>query len=342
MATYQIGGGRSFFAGDSKVNVNRNKFTALSEADEALYDAIVNCKSYSEEIAVQDLMQIEEKALLGYGTQANGWQPTTLGGQIVDLIRAKSKVRNFHPVIQATSDPYKLPVNLSNFTASIVGEGNSPGISKSNQADLTFTHKKIMIETEVSSEFEEDSVAQSMQFIKELLATNLMEAEEDLLFVNHATDGMVVNALDKTADFTAVFNAQNVMDLLMKMPTPYNLDPSNMVVYLHPTLYWKLVQSGDVKTVDAFGPQATVVTGELGKYFGMSIAPLVSLKSVGTSPVKYPMIIANRNSVLISQRRNINIRVFPIDGDKNKIEATIRTAVKYPHGNNGVIKANFA
>jgi hypothetical protein len=335
-----MGQTRSFYAGEPKrININTGKYRLMSESDQALYDAIVNCKSYSEEVAMQDLMLIEEKALNGFGTQANGWQPETLGGQIIDIVRQKSKVRAYHQVIPTPSDPYELPVNTGNFTAQIVGEGEQPGISKPPQGQIVFDHKKVMIETETSTEFEEDSVPTAMAFIKNLLATNLAEAEEDLLFINHATDGMLKKALDKTADFSAAFTPADVLKLLQKMPAPYNLDPSNLVMYLNPTLYWRLVESGDVKTVDVFGSQATVITGELGKYYGMSVAPLVSLRP---DTGKYPFLIVNRASVLIGQRRSVNIRVFPIDGDKNKIEATIRTAVAYPHGNNGLVMAKFS
>jgi hypothetical protein len=125
------------------------------------------------------------------------------------------------------------------------------------------------------------------------------------------------------------------------MPTPYNLDPSNLVLYMNPTLYWRLVESGDVRTVDAFGSNATIITGELGKYYGMSVAPLQSLKA-DASTNKLPFLIVNRASLLIGQRRTVNIRVFPDHEDKNKIEATIRTAVAYPHGNNGLILAKFS
>jgi len=251
-------------------------------------------------------------------------------------------VKAYHPVFNATSDPFELPVTLENFTAQIVGEGQSNGPQKVNQGRIQFKHKKIMIETETSTEFEEDSIPQMMKYLKELIATNLNEAEEDLLFVNHSTDGMLVNSQDKSADFSTSFTASDVLKLLEKMESPYNLDPSNLVMYLHPTLYWRLVQSGDVKTVDAYGPKATVITGELGKYYGMSVAPLVSLRQVAGTPVKYPLVIANRQSLLVSQRRSVTIRVFPTEGDKNKIEATIRTAVAYPHGNKGIVKANFA
>ncbi|MGA9172955.1 MAG: hypothetical protein WBZ33_03120 [Thermoactinomyces sp.] len=79
MSTYQFGGNtRSFFA----ANVNRGR--ALSEADEKLADAIFNCKSFTEDIPITDL---EGKSMT---TQTGGWQPETLGGQIIDIVRQKS------------------------------------------------------------------------------------------------------------------------------------------------------------------------------------------------------------------------------------------------------------
>jgi len=38
------------------------------------------------------------------------------------------------------------------------------------------------------------------------------------------------------------------------------------------------------------------------------------------------------------QRRQLTIRVFPLEGDKNKIEATVDSAIVYPFGSKGIVK----
>lgn len=363
MATYTFGGqreARTFTATEpQRVHVNRGKYRMLSDADEQLVDCIVNCKSYSEEIPLSDMQMIEEKHTgSGYGikadstsgdmiTQPDGWQPETLGGQIIDLVRAKSKVRNYHHSFNAPSDPFELPVNLDDFVVSLdPGEGQKTpaGVQKITQNKVVFKHHKVMVETSVSTEFEEDSVPESMAFLKQLLAVNLAECEEDQLFFNHSEKGIIQNANNRTGASADSFSADPkaaVIGLLKQMEAPYNLDPANLVAYVHPTLYWGLVEHELVATQDKFGPKATVFTGEVGKYFGMSVAPITSLKSVTVDAEAYPLVIANRASVLLSKRRNLNIRVFPLEGDKNKIEATMRSAIAYPYGSKGVELKNF-
>lgn len=357
MATYTVNG-RTYVASDAaRVHVSGGKYRALSEADEILLDTILHAKSYSEEIPAQDLDMIEQKygakALSTPGTMttaANGWQPTTLGSQIIDLVRAKSRVRGFHTILNAPSDPYELPVNLDDFQVTLdpgQGQQTPQGSQKVTQNRVRFNHHKLMVETSVSTEFEEDSVPQTLQFLKNLLAQNIADAEENLLFINHSTEGILNKAADKSGSVTtSAFNPANsaarVIELLATMDIPYNLDPSNLVLYIHPTLYWQLIQSGEVATMDKFGPMATVATGELAKFYGMSVAPIASIPQVSGTPVKYPLIIVNRQSVLLSQRRQLTIRVFPLEGDKNKIEATVRSAIAYPFGQKGIVKANYS
>jgi HK97 family phage major capsid protein len=350
MSTYPFGSTRSYYAGGTpRIHIGSGKYAALSPADEQLLDAILHCKSYSEEISLSDLKMIEAKA--AGELPETQWEPESLGAQIIDKIRQQSKVRNYHQIFNAPKDPFELPVVASDFTASLIGSEGETVTSQpvsDHYGKVVFNHRKLMITAEATTEFEEENIPEMMAFLKNQLAVNLMRAEEKMLFLDDATHGLLANAADKTAavpegSLTPANAAQTVMSLLSAMGAPYNLDPANIVMYLHPELYWNLVQAGEVKTQDMYGPSATIISGELGKFYGMSVAPLTTLDAVdGTTPT-YPIILANRASVLLSQRRNVTIRVFPQEGDKNKIEATVRTAIAYPHKSggfaDGVVKA---
>jgi hypothetical protein len=73
----------------------------------------------------------------------------------------------------------------------------------------------------------------------------------------------------------------------------------------------------------------------------MGVAAIGALPEGGTSSEPtYPIVIANRSSILIGQRRQLTIRVIPIDGDQNRIEATVRSAIAYPYDGKGIVKAN--
>ncbi|MFC7443485.1 phage major capsid protein [Laceyella putida] len=335
MSTYQFGGGttRSFFA----PNVNRGAFRKLSDADERLADAIFNGKSFTEEIPATDL---EGKAMQ---TTTDGWQPESLGGQIIDIVRQKSRMRAFHQVINTPSDPYELPVNLQDFTVDYnVAEG-APGTDQTvPQGRIKFVHKKLMVSTKVSTEFEEDSVPQTMALLKQAIGEAIALEEEKRFFTE--ADGVLAKATDQTSAIGSISEttaADEIVDLLATMDFPYNLDPQNMVLYLNPSVYFKLLKSGHVRTIDQYGPNATIVTGELNKLYGMGVAAIGALPKGGTSPnFTYPIVIANRSSILIGQRRQLTIRVIPIDGDQNKIEATVRSAIAYPYAGKGIVKAN--
>jgi HK97 family phage major capsid protein len=334
MSTYQFGGKtRSFFAS----NVNRGAFRALSEADERLADAIFNGKSFTEEIPAVDL---EGKAMQ---TTTDGWQPETLGGQIIDIVRQRSRMRAFHQVINTPSDPYELPVNLQDFAVDYnVAEG-TPGSDQSvPQGRIKFEHKKLMVSTKVSTEFEEDSVPQTMALLKKAIGEAIALEEEKRFFTE--ANGVLAKAVDKTSVVGSISStnaADKLVDLLAEMEFPYNLDPQNTVLYLNPKIYFALLKSGHVRTIDQYGPNASIVTGELNKLYGMGVAAIGALPEGGTSSEPtYPIVIANRSSILIGQRRQLTIRVIPIDGDQNRIEATVRSAIAYPYDGKGIVKAN--
>lgn len=341
MATYRFGQG---------VNVSAGKFNGLSEADEALMEVIQQGKSMTFDMPESDWDLIRQKNEEGlyvstverFGSKAYAsnapnagaeMAPTNLGAQIIDKVNLLSKVRGNHPLVNATSDPFHLPMATGEFKVQVFPAGSAQGQdvtpSEASTDQLTFHHHKVMATAEVTTEFEEDTIKQSMSFLKEKLAKDIARVEEKSIFFNNgATPIAEIIGFDQTKNIVETpegTKSEQLMQLITQLGKEYQAENENLIIYMDVGAYRQLQLDGKVATVDQYGPKATIVTGELSRTWGVPL----SLSDQMDANSAY---IAYRSAAIISQRRAVQLRAFPIAGDKTRLEATVRVDMKFPYG----------
>jgi len=85
----------------------------------------------------------------------------------------------------------------------------------------------------------------------------------------------------------------------------WGMNPSDLTVFLSQAAYYGLLDDTDVVTVDKYGDNATVKSGELGKLWGMSLVVSDAFEAAGAS--KAQAIIVNPNNYLIGNYRNLTV-----------------------------------
>lgn len=85
----------------------------------------------------------------------------------------------------------------------------------------------------------------------------------------------------------------------------WGMNPSDLVVFLSQAAYYGLLDDTDVITVDKYGDNATVKSGELGKLWGMSLVVSDAFAGAGASVAQG--IIVNPDNYLIGNYRNMTI-----------------------------------
>jgi HK97 family phage prohead protease len=85
----------------------------------------------------------------------------------------------------------------------------------------------------------------------------------------------------------------------------WGMNPADLTVFLSQAAYYNLLDAAEVITVDKYGDNATIKSGELGKLFGMSL--VVSDAFEGAAAGKAQGIIVNPSNYLVGNYRNLTV-----------------------------------
>ena len=87
----------------------------------------------------------------------------------------------------------------------------------------------------------------------------------------------------------------------------WGMNPADLVCFLSQAQYYSLVTDSDVTTVDKYGDNATILTGELGKLWGIPL--IVSDAFEAAAAAKAVGILVNPNNYLIGNHRGLTIEM---------------------------------
>lgn len=228
----------------------------------------------------------------GYGLE---WIPTQFSPQLIDRVRLELKVAALHGRVPMPTNPYKAPVVAADASAYLSPENVSDTKtyltpSKAGTTNITFTAKKLTCRIIVSDELTEDSIVPILPFIQNQAVGALAAAQEDAT-INGDTAIGTASAIDYdmqqsddannpraawngyrklvNADSTVkvdlgTFNISNLRLLRQKMGK-YGVNPGQLAWVVSVAAYNKMLSLPEVMTLDKYGPQATLLQGELGR-----------------------------------------------------------------------------
>ena len=87
----------------------------------------------------------------------------------------------------------------------------------------------------------------------------------------------------------------------------WGMNPADLVCFLSQAQYYSLVTDSDVTTVDKYGDNATILTGELGKLWGIPL--IVSDAFEAAAAAKAVGILVNPSNYLIGNHRGLTIEM---------------------------------
>jgi len=229
--------------------------------------------------------------------EGDEWVPTEFSPELFKLVRLELRVASLFPEIVMPSNPYELPVQLGRFTTekhaeqtadtgqTVIPKLTTTGIT----GKTTFTavgHGGIVL---VSDEATEDSMVPMLPFIQQEIATGLAEGREDFI-VNGDTAGthedsditgasdrrkvaLGLRALAHDNSYTQDLATLSIGNLrkMRKNMGKYGVAPSQLAWVTGIAGFIKLLGLDEVITLDKYGPNATILTGELGRIDGIPI-----------------------------------------------------------------------
>jgi HK97 family phage prohead protease/HK97 family phage major capsid protein len=153
-------------------------------------------------------------------------------------------------------------------------------------AEKTLTTKKLISQSYLGNETEEDAIMPILPLIREsIVRSHAKGIENALLLGNHSTgvytsgtfDGLVTMAAadsDQTQSTTAVatdtVTAAELLSLRKNMGK-YGVNPNDVVYIVSQAVYFQLLEDAEFQDANLVGDMATKLNGEIGQVFGSKI-----------------------------------------------------------------------
>lgn len=317
---------------------------------------------------------------LGAG-EGGDFVPTGFSRTFFEEVMVNLAVADLHETIDMPQNPYKFPIVyhdemgylVSENTANTFTEINADVSSSNMTGAIQLDAKKLAAKIRISEEIVEDSIIPVADVARKRLTTAIAKAIETAI-INGDTaathmDADVTSASDPRKAFdgyrkianngtakidgggTAI-NADTIINARALMGK-YGLNPNELAFVCSVTTYLKdLINLKDssgnplVITRDKYGAQATILTGEMGKIFGIPIVPSAFVREDlnasgvydGTTKNTTIGLIVYRPGFIIGKRREATIRsAREVQTDQTIIVATTRLAFATPWNGENIV-----
>ncbi len=283
-ANRKVGGGKSIYQvyGDTRV---RDKINGALNKD-------------------ADLRKALAVATAGSGAE---WIPTGFSSSVLTTIELQMKVASLFATIAMPTNPYTLPIQTANAEGYLIpenvsDEGTKIKASTPSTGNASFTARKLAGRVLFSEEINEDSIVAVRAFTVAELSKAIARAHETALVNGDRTGAAGVASAHQDNAGTALFTsnydprlafdglryivlnqadtstvawgnaalADATMGALRLLMGKHGVFPSDLTwissvdTYLH-----AIYQLANIQTLDKYGPQATVLSGEVMKYQGI-------------------------------------------------------------------------
>ena len=276
--------------------------------------------------------------------EGGSWVPTGFSADLIDRVRLELKVAALFSRIDMPRNPYELPIVASDAIAYLVAEntadvGTKISASTPGTGKVTLSAVKLGARVLFSEELDEDSIIPIMPFLRENITAALSGAWEDAT-INGDTAGThqdsdVTSASDRRKAFDglrkmcqsgnkvslATFNLENMRTIRKKLGK-YGVIPTNLAWITGTSGYMQLLgledSSGNqvVTTVDKYGPNATILSGELAKLDGIPVVVSEYVREDlnasgvydGTTTTRTLMVLVYRGGFIYGDRRRITMK----------------------------------
>ena len=304
-------------------------------------------------------------------TSANAgdeWVPTFASSELWQDFHLATEVSAAFQRVDMPTNPYTLPTLDADVTFKYASSENTAvTASNLNTGNATLTASKIMGEVDFSGELTEDSIIPVVPAIRANLVRRGAQTIDDLLVHGDTETGatgnvnlddaaptagdffLALNGLRKFAVVTNTAQTSNVAAALTStnfnairlLLTKYGARASDLLIITGVETYLSMLDIAEVITPDKYGPQATILRGELARFYDIPILLSETIPLLTTAKVEADgkasttasnntlgwLLLVNRTQWRLGFRRELNIESFrDIQKDQNILVASFRQA----------------
>ena len=280
------------------------------------------------------------------------WIAPSYATEVISDLFLELKVASLFPKIAMPKNPFKIPARTTERKAWLKTEGASftKQITSPTGSAVTLDAKTLMTAAELTDEVNEDSIVPLLPLIKEDLNSALQYSIEDAV-INGDTAGTYDSDTEATWDSRLAWNGlrlyahsggYDTSDLstfstanllaLRALMGKYGVDPNKLAWIVSVKGYSKFLALPETLTMDKYGPKATVLTGEQGKFLGTPIivseAVREDLNAAGaydaTTTTQTEIILVYKPAFVLGTLKDIRLEPYRDPSVGNKLYASIR------------------
>jgi HK97 family phage major capsid protein len=309
----------------------------------------------------------------GFG---DDWVPTLWSDQIWNRVRADNTVAPQIPIIEMTSNPFTLPIETTDPAVYSVpetsdetqlvlsGSGSAIPDSKLGTGNVTLTAAKLALRVGYANEVDEDSLFPFAKQLREKAQRVLQDAIDNVFLNGDNTASGNINLDGGTPGATEKYNVSfkgilffpitnvatyginmggaaptlaQIRALRAKLPNAYATKINDLVMFCDFPTYMKLLNIPELLTIDKYGQNASVVTGEVGRIDGIRVlitnemslaASNGKVSSTSANNTLGRLVIVHRPSFYAGYRRQVKTHVEYLSYyDSYQMTATVRPAL---------------
>ena len=367
----------SKFSGGDRPRVAFGKYEGLDVLDLACIRSLLNAQlrdpSGLHPRMLED-WQTNIKAAMDSTTVGAGDElvDTQEARALWDDVNLETSIAPLFNTVQMPSNPFQIPLQLGDVNWYPGTENVATRGTALTTARQTLTAYELVAEVPWSYDLDEDGVIAMMEELRRSLLRNAREVIDDVLLNSDTTTTNNINADGATISPTDAGKAQWLVgfDGILHLPLvdnanqannhgaavsddmfnevraklgKYGVRPSEVVYICDINTYIRSLSIDSFRTLDKFGPQATVLTGQLGAVEGVPVIVSEQMRPAdadgkvtdsGNDATTGRLLILNRTQWLVGFKRELAIEtVRDPQKRQNIMVVSFRIALQERSGN---------
>lgn len=282
-------------------------------------------KSFEE---FKDVAAIVEKAIVP--ADISNWLAEEFSGQMLTKLSADLMIEPLFTklTMPANRNQFSIPGRSTDAIAYLIAPGADAIESTIAAGKVTFATSRVKTLVSVTDQADQEAVVAIMDLVKQELVSSLARASEkgiiagdtavaDANDVRKAFDGLLKIAVGagNVVDGTGAISAANVLAARKSLGV-YGLNLADLAIIAPVKVAYDMLGLDEVMTVDKYGSAATILTGEIGKLWGMPIIASAYIPEnldaagavdEGTPGTKTAALIVNKRFFGIADRGTIGL-----------------------------------
>lgn len=302
------------------------------EKEAAVLFAKATGKRLQETKAFENLVQ-----KYGAHVPSDKWEnvvSTNLYEEIRRALVVAPRFRNIQMPGVTTMFPVNPEAGYANWvTTAQYGTVDSSGAAKTHALkELSITAHKLATKEFLTNEEEYDAIVALLPIVRDAMIRRMAKAWDKALLLGQGTSADPIKGLTKyeaALDNTTVAIANKVtvatLRKLRQNLGTWGLNPAQVAYFVTNDVYYDLLEDETFQTMDKVGPQATLITGQIGTV-GNSPVIVTGELPAGKVNGQFGAIAVNTQNFMVGNYKTLNVESdYNVEYQSRLLVATLRT-----------------